>query len=90
MCGKLDEHNQDNSDPNEQCILQNEFIQNNSDREDTHHEAALTCNRKVHDINSSLDNTYFENIICLNREKNFEEYVACLGPKNDKKNKTKK
>ena len=28
--------------------------------------AALTCNRKVHDINSSLDNTNFENIIYLN------------------------
>lgn len=52
--------------------------------------AALTCNRKVHDIKSSLDNTNFENIIYLNWEKNFEEYVAYLGPKNGKKNKTKK
>ena len=52
--------------------------------------AALTCNRKVHDINSSLDNTNFENIIYLNWEKNFEEYVAYLGPKNDKKKQNKK
>ena len=53
--------------------------------------AALTCNRKVHDINSSLGNTNFENIIYLNWEKKFEEYVAYLGPKNGKKktNKTK-
>ena len=54
--------------------------------------AALTCNRKVHDINSSLDNTNFENIIYLNWEKNLEEYLAYLGPENGKKqrNKTKK
>ena len=57
---------------------------------DTHHEAALTCNRKVHDINSSLDNTYFENIIYLNRENNFEEYVACLGPKKWQEKQNKK
>ena len=34
MCAKLDEHNQNNSDPTEQCILQNEVIENTSDREE--------------------------------------------------------
>ena len=109
MCAKLDEHNQNNSDPTEQCILQNEVIENTSDREDNHWildndmqryattcngildmKAALTCYRKVHDINSSLGNTNFENIIYLNWEKKFEEYVAYLGPKNGKKKKINK
>ena len=48
----------------------------------------LTRNRKVHDIDSSLDEANFEKIIYVNREGNFEEYVGYLGPKTTK-NKTK-
>ena len=47
----------------------------------------LTHKSKDYDIGFSPEETNFEKIVYLNRVGNFEEYVGCLAPRNDKKSK---
>ena len=97
MCGEIEEENENNSDPTKQFILEEEVIENIDDVEEQPLNPRQwyapwiepTHNRKVYDIDSSLDEANFEMIIYLNRKESFEEYVGYLDPKNYKKKKKK-
>ena len=98
MCGEIEEENENNSDPTKQFILEEEVIENIDDGEEQPLNPRQwyapwiepTHNRKVYDIDSSLDEANFEMIIYLNRKESFEEYVGYLDSKNYQKNKNKK
>ena len=81
MCGEIEEENENNSDPTKQFILEEEVIENIDDVEEQPLNPRQwyapwiepTHNRKVYDIDSSLDEANFEMIIYLNRKESLKK-----------------
>ena len=81
MCRDLDEENNDNSNPSAQFLFEDEVFENIDDIKEQPliveqryaPRKQLTRYRKVHDINSSLDDANFKKIIYLKREKRLKK-----------------
>ena len=90
FCGELDEENENNWDCTEQFFLEDEVDREEQPLNSQQRYAPrkqLTRNRKVHYIDSLLDEAFYETINYLNGKGNFEEYIGYLDPKNNEKTK---
>ena len=88
LCGEEEEID---SNPSEECLeeeQQSEEPEDNVNRQQRYGpRKQLTRNRNVHDIDSSLDENNYKEIVYMNKDGVLEELCGYLGPKKNKKTK---
>ena len=88
LCGEEEEID---SNPSEECLeeeQQSEEPEDNVNRQQRYGpRKQLTRNRNVHDIDSSLDENNYKEIVYMNKDGVLEELCGYLGPKKDKNTK---
>ena len=88
LCGEEEEID---SNPSEECLgeeQQCEEPEDNVNRQQRYGpRKQLTRNRNVHDIDSSLDENNYKEIVYMNKDGVLEELCGYLGPKKDKNTK---